>query len=121
MRNCFYLLIILFVVNTNAQVVSNNAELQNAISNASAGSIIELADGTWVDVQISININATELQPCIIKAQNPGNVFFEGRANISLGGSYIIFEGIIFQNASGLISSGNRIEPIMRVFTFKGE
>ncbi|WP_339894301.1 chondroitinase-B domain-containing protein [uncultured Algibacter sp.] len=113
MRNCFYLLIILFVVNTNAQVVSNNAELQNAISNASAGSIIELADGTWVDVQISININATELQPCIIKAQNPGNVFFEGRANISLGGSYIIFEGIIFQNASGLISSGNRIEPII--------
>lgn len=72
-----------------------------------------MADGTWLDVQISINVNATELQPCIIKAQNLGNVFFEGRSNISIGGSYIIFEGIIFQNASGLISNDGRIEPVI--------
>ena len=64
-------------------------------------------------MQLSINVNATEAQPCVIKAQNPGNVFFEGRSNISLGGSYIIFEGIIFQNASGLISSNDRIEPVI--------
>ena len=113
MRNYLCLLLLLFVFITNAQVVSTNSELQNAISNAQAGTIIELADGTWNDVQISINVNATESQPCIIKAQNPGSVFFEGRANISIGGSYIIFEGIIFQNASGLISSSSRIEPVI--------
>ena len=113
MKNYLCLLLLLFVFITNAQVVSTNSELQNAISNAQAGTIIELADGTWNDVQISINVNATESQPCIIKAQNPGSVFFEGRANISIGGSYIIFEGIIFQNASGLISSSSRIEPVI--------
>ena len=113
MKNYLCLLLLLFVFITNAQVVSANSELQNAISNAQAGTIIELADGTWNDVQISINVNATESQPCIIKAQNPGSVFFEGRANISIGGSYIIFEGIIFQNASGLISSSSRIEPVI--------
>ena len=113
MKNYLCLLLLLFVFITNAQVVSTNSELQNAISNAQAGTIIELADGTWNDVQISINVNATESQPCIIKAQNPGSVFFEGRANISLGGSYIIFEGVIFQNASGLISSSSRIEPVI--------
>lgn len=113
MKNFLTLFMFLVLVNANAQVVNNKTELQNAISNASAGSIIELADGTWENVQISINVNATESQPCIIKAENPGNVFFEGRSNISLGGSNIIFEGIIFQNAYGLISSSNNIEPII--------
>jgi poly(beta-D-mannuronate) lyase len=94
-------------------LVSNNTELQNAISNAAPGTVIELANGIWDDVQISINVNGTSSQPCIIKAQNPGNVFFEGRSNISIGGSYIIFEGVVFQNASGLISSSGRIEPII--------
>lgn len=103
----------MIISSANSQIVSNNTELQNAISNAQAGTIIELTDGTWNDVQISINVNATESQPCIIKAQNPGSVYFEGRSNISIGGSYIIFEGVIFQNASGLITSNGRIEPII--------
>ncbi len=113
MKNYFCLLGLLFIINVNSQVVTNNTELQNAISNATSGTIIELADGTWVDVQISINVNATNSQPCIIKVTNSGSVFFEGRTNISLGGSYIIFEGVIFQNASGLISNGGKIEPVI--------
>ena len=100
-------------MNANSQVVNNNTELQNAISNAQAGTIIELEDGVWNNVQISININATEAQPCVIKAKNPGNVFFEGRSNISIGGKYIVIEGIIFQNASGLITNGDKIDPII--------
>lgn len=113
MKLLFRLLILLFFISTDAQIVTNNTELQNAISNAQPGTIIQLADGLWNDVQISINVNANEMQPCIIKAQNPGSVFFEGRANISLGGSFIIFQGVIFQNASGLITSNDRIEPII--------
>jgi len=113
MKKYFCLLALLFIISANSQVVTNNTELQNAISNAVAGTTIELADGTWTDVQISINVNATETQPCIIKAQNPGNVYFEGRSNISIGGSNIIFEGVIFQNASGLISNSGRIEPVI--------
>ena len=113
MKNYIQLFLLLLVITVKAQVVNNTTELQNAVNNAQAGTVIELVDGTWVDVQLSINVNATEAQPCVIKAQNPGNVFFEGRSNISLGGSYIIFEGIIFQNASGLISSNDRIEPVI--------
>ncbi|WP_282043691.1 polysaccharide lyase 6 family protein [Winogradskyella flava] len=113
MKTYMLVLLLLLAFNAKGQIVSNNAELQNAISNAQAGTVIELADGTWNSVQISINVNATESQPCIIKVQNPGSVFFEGRSNISLGGSYIIFEGVVFQNASGLITSNGRIEPII--------
>jgi poly(beta-D-mannuronate) lyase len=95
------------------QLVSTNSELNAAISNASAGTTITLADKTWANVQISINKTGTAGNPITIKAQTPGNVFFEGRSNISLGGSYIIFEGVVFQNASGLITNGDKIEPII--------
>ena len=108
--------IIVIVVSCNlahGQLVSTNSELNTAISNASAGTTIILADQIWTDVQISINKNGTAENPIIIKAQTPGSVFFEGRSNISLGGSFIIFEGVIFQNASGLITSDDKIEPII--------
>ncbi len=113
MKNYLSLFLLLCTMIAHSQIVSNNNELQNAISNAQAGTVIELADGTWNDVQISINVNATANQPCVIKAQNPGNVFFEGRSNVNIGGSYIIFEGVVFQNASGLISDDEKIDPVI--------
>tara|TARA_B110000503_G_scaffold108509_1_gene162283 strand:+ start:783 stop:2537 length:1755 start_codon:yes stop_codon:yes gene_type:complete len=109
----FCIFIILSIVSVHSQQVSTNYELNAAISNASAGTTIILANQTWTDVQININKTGTESNPITIKAQTPGNVFFEGRSNISLGGSYIIFEGVIFQNASGLITNGDKIEPII--------
>jgi poly(beta-D-mannuronate) lyase len=113
MKKFLLLFLILIIFKIPAQVVNNKSELQTAISNATSGSIIELADGIWENVQLSINVNATSSQPCIIMAKNLGSVFFEGRSNISLGGSYVIFEGVIFRNALGLISSSDRIEPII--------
>ncbi len=108
------IIVILLSCNpTFGQLVSSHSELTAAISNASEGTTIILSDQTWTDVQISINKNGTAENPIIIKAQTPGSVFFEGRSNISLGGSYIIFEGVIFQNASGLITSDDKIEPII--------
>lgn len=95
------------------QLVTTNSELNTAISNATAGTTIILSNQTWTDVQISINKTGTAENPITIQAQTPGSVFFEGRSNISLGGSYIIFEGVIFQNASGLITNGDKIEPII--------
>ena len=109
----FCIFIILSIVSVYSQQVSTNYELNAAISNASVGTTIILANQTWTDVQININKTGTESNPITIKAQTPGNVFFEGRSNISLGGSYIIFEGVIFQNASGLITNGDKIEPII--------
>lgn len=61
MKHYISIITLFLIIAVNGQVVSNNAELKNAISNATAGTIIELADGTWLDVQISINVNATEL------------------------------------------------------------
>ncbi len=116
MKRFLLLFCIVMLANSTpiySQLVTTNSELNDAISNATAGTTITLADQTWTDVQMSINKTGTAENPITIKAQTPGSVFFEGRSNISLGGSYIIFEGVIFQNASGLITDGDKIEPII--------
>ncbi|WP_157663340.1 chondroitinase-B domain-containing protein [Polaribacter sp. SA4-12] len=105
---------ILFCGNLKAQtLVNNDSELQAAISNASAGSEIVLSNGVWTNVQISINKNGTAANPVILRAENVGQVFIEGNSNIQLGGNYIFFKGFVFQNPSSLVSSGDRIDPII--------
>ena len=94
-------LIVLFsFISGQAQLVSTNTELSTAISNASAGTTITLANGVWTNVQINIQKTGTSSNPITIKAQTPGSVFFEGITNVKMGGSYIYFEGVVFQNAS---------------------
>jgi poly(beta-D-mannuronate) lyase len=104
---------LLFVSNSFGQTVNNQSELNSAISNASAGSTIILANGTWNNLQLSINKNGTATNPITIKAQNPNQVFIEGKSNIQIGGSFLIFEGFVFQNASNLVVSSDKIDPLI--------
>ena len=105
---------IFFFGNVFAQTVNNITELQNAITNASAGTTITLSNGTWTNVDIDINKNGTLSNPITIKAQTAGSVFFEGNSHVKMGGSYIIFEGIVFQNPSNLPDDGDDLDPILQ-------
>ncbi|WP_298541305.1 chondroitinase-B domain-containing protein [uncultured Aquimarina sp.] len=109
----FLLLLIAFYNHTYSQIVNNESELQNAITNASAGTTITLANGTWTDVLININKNGTQTNPITIKAETVGSVFFEGNSHVSMGGTYIIFEGVVFQNPSNLTDNGSTLEPVI--------
>lgn len=109
------LLLSIFWNATYSQTVNNNSELQNAIASASAGTTITLANGIWNNTIININKTGTQTNPITIKAETPGAVFFEGNSRVSMGGSYIIFEGVVFQNPSNLQTSGSSIEPIIEL------
>lgn len=80
--------------------VSNEIQLDAATAAAIPGHTIVLANGTWANATININKTGTLANPITIKAETPGMVFFEGITNVKMGGSYINFEGIVFQNAS---------------------
>ena len=82
--------------------VYNTTELNAAISSAGPGTTIILANGTWTDVQISIQKTGTMSNPITIQAQTPGSVFFEGKCYVKMGGAFIVFEGVVFQNPSNL-------------------
>lgn len=93
-----------------AQTVTTNAELNTAINNAVPGTTITLATGTWTNVQLNFAKNGTSATPITIKAQAPGSVFIEGKSWIRMGGSYIVVEGLVFQNPSNLDTSRPIIE-----------
>ncbi|MEN3322830.1 chondroitinase-B domain-containing protein [Mariniflexile soesokkakense] len=105
-RILILLLLLLLVCNVHAQYVTTNTELTNAINAATAGSTITLKNQTWTNVQISINKNGNLANPITIKAETPGNVFFEGVTNVKMGGGYIYFEGVVFQNPPASVSTG---------------
>lgn len=107
------LLVVICLQNMIGQTVTNNTQLQAAISSASAGTTITLANGIWTNIYLSINKNGNASNPIKIVAQTAGQVFFEGNSRISLGGSYIIFEGVIFRNPSNLVDNGSTLEPVL--------
>ena len=104
-----------FVYTIKAQTVSTASDLQNAISNATAGSEIVLANGVWNNVFIDITKNGTASQPITIKAQNPGSVFMTGNSRVYMRGTYITVSGLVFQNPSNLIENGSTIEPVFEL------
>lgn len=114
----FFSIIFLFLfwsISINAQLVSTNAELDTAISNATAGSEIILKDGSYNNVFVNINKNGTNSSPIVVKAQNPGSVFLTGNSRVYMRGTYITVSGFIFQNPSNLIENGNTIEPVFEL------
>jgi len=103
-----------------SQFVSTPAELQAAISAAVPGSEIILKNQVWTDVVINIEAFGTLAQPVVIRAENTGVVYFEGNSSVNMGGAYIIFKGVVFRNPSGLISSSERIDPIIEFRSLGG-
>jgi hypothetical protein len=115
----FILLCLLFATEMVASTinVSSIAGLQTAINNSSAGDIIVLANGTYLNNTISIGASYIT-----IIAATPGGVFLNGTNVIDISGNHNTFSG--FQFTSGSISgivinvSGNY--NILTQLNFKG-
>ena len=107
-----------------SQTVTDQSELDAAISNATAGTIIIVQDGTYSDLDISIDKNGALGNPIKIVAENKGSVFLEGASRAELSGSHIEISGFVFQNPSGLTTGltsgdedneGDDIDPVIRL------
>ena len=78
--------------------VSNYNQLEAALSTASPGDNIIMANGNWVDVQIKITKSGTEAKPIILSAETPGKVLLQGQSDLQLGADYIVVDGLYFLN-----------------------
>jgi len=99
----------------HTQIVNNTSELNNAISGASPGTTIILADGTWNNVFIDIDKNGTAANPITITAENPGAVLMTGNSRVYMEGSHLTVTGLVFENPSNLVTSGSTIEPVIEL------
>lgn len=92
----------------NVVTVKTNDELAEAISSATAGDEIIMANGVWKDVEIRFTGQGTEQKPIVLRAETPGKVFIEGRSDLKFGGDYLTVKGLWFRN--GYTPSKNVIE-----------
>ena len=94
------LLNLLFIQTLKATeyTVYSIADLKIAINNSVANDIISLADGTYLNTNLTISKNKIT-----VKALNPGGVFLNGTNDITISGDYVTFSG--FQFTSGDIGS----------------
>lgn len=95
---CGFIVLISNVVT--AQITVNTIpDLYAAIDTASAGTTIELVDGTYSGDNIFLDIQAlgTLQAPIIIRAESKGGVRFTGvGTKVRMGGAYIFLQGFQF-------------------------
>ncbi len=97
--NVIVLIAVLFCSQLSATEVhvSSISELQSAISAASAGDVLVLANGTYLNSTLYIGTNNIT-----VRAATPGGVFLNGTNGIIIAGSAVTFSG--FQFTSGSIT-----------------
>jgi poly(beta-D-mannuronate) lyase len=84
---------------SQAATVCDQESLNAAIAAASAGSTIALCDKTWNNVSIGINKNGTATAPIRLTAQTAGKVLLTGSSKVTMGGSYIVVDGLSFSGS----------------------
>lgn len=81
-------------------LVSNAEELSEAISNATPGTEIVMANGEWTDLQIRFVGHGTADRPIRLRAETPGEVLIQGQSNLMLGGEHLVVDGLHFVNGA---------------------
>lgn len=78
--------------------VKDITELNAANKIAKPGDIIELQNAEWSNVNVILDCNGTAKSPITFKAATVGKVIITGNSKLSIGGSYIIVDGLYFTN-----------------------
>lgn len=93
--------------------VTNATELEEAIADAGPGQIIELADGEYDSGGVFRirQVNGTEQEPFIVKAQNQGKAVLTGHSWIMVEDStYVVIEGLRFETIGVADNMGVRLQ-----------
>lgn len=81
-----------------AVLVKTVAEFNSAVGTAQPGDVITMANGVWTDVELLFEAQGTKEKPIKLVAQQKGEVFIEGKSNLSIAGNNLVVEGLIFRN-----------------------
>lgn len=95
--------------NNGIKIKLNDVEgLKEAILKAEPGDEIILENGIWNNFKIKFNADGKKDKPIVLRAEENGKVFIEGKSYIKLGGNYLTVKGLYFRN--GYTPSSSIIE-----------
>ncbi|MBL4871300.1 MAG: hypothetical protein JKX72_10140 [Robiginitomaculum sp.] len=107
-------------------LVSTQDEFRQAISTATPGDTIIMADGEWNDFEMLFSGVGSSDEPITLTAQNKGSVIITGQSNLRLVGEYLVVSGLVFKDgysptntvvsfraASGRLASHSRVTELV--------
>lgn len=108
-KDLLVVLIFFGMISCGGNKVFNSIDkLSEAVSKASPGDTLLIADGVYNDVSLLISGEGTSEKPIVITAENSGKVRFEGESNVRIGGKFIELHNLYFTN--GFSPNGGVIE-----------
>lgn len=104
-------------LSTGVTTVTSVAELQAAINAASAGDVIQLANGTYRDSTLLVGRSGIT-----IRAQTPGGVRFTGSHSITISGNDNVLRGFRFEDGSisGVVVQVSGSRNLLTELSFDG-
>jgi len=78
--------------------VTNVSQFDAAVAAAQPGDSIVLADRVWTNADLLFKKSGTPTQPITLRAQTPGHVILSGQARLRIAGSWLIVDGLRFEN-----------------------
>ncbi|THU36934.1 hypothetical protein FAM09_18395 [Niastella caeni] len=100
--------VLLYLYTADGQTVRTAAsptQLNAAIAASNPGDTIIMSNGTWTNVTINFNANATATQPVVLRAQTPGQVILNGSSGLIFSAPYLIVNGLYFRG--GVLTTGS--------------
>ena len=89
-----------YALMANEFFASSASEVTSAMNAAQPGDTITLLNGYWTDQHIELTKDGTAAAPILIRAQTPGKVILNGSSRLSIGGDYLIVDGLFFKGGS---------------------
>ncbi len=80
--------------------VSSASEVTTAMNSAQPGDTLTLTNGFWTDQHIELKKDGTAGAPILLRAETPGKVILNGRSRLSIGGDYLVVDGLFFKGGA---------------------
>lgn len=94
------------VGDSDVACVSDRNELIDAIKLAQPGSTIQMCEGQWKDLSLSITTDGTAELPVTIKARICGQTVISGTSEIRIYGDHVVVDGLVFTNGEPVGGNG---------------
>lgn len=102
------LLALSFPCRADTHRANSPSELADICRIIQPGDTVILSDGAYTDRHFVFTGTGTKEHPITLRAETPGEVVLNGTSTLSIGGEYLVVDGLLFKR--GALKSGSIIE-----------